>query len=200
MAENPKSILPTLEDVAREANVSTATVSRSLNRSGKVTDATRQKVMSAVERLGYMPNFGARALAAKRTQTIGAIIPTMENAIFARGLQAFQETLNEQGYTLLVSSTGYDPQREAEQIKTLLARGADGLLLIGYDRDEALYEHLEMRGVPYLISWAHRRDEGHPAIGFDNFQSMVELTELVLRKGHRKIAIISGVTEKGRCV
>lgn len=195
MTEVSNSILPTLEDVAREANVSTATVSRCLNQSGKVTDETRQRVMSAVERLGYTPNFGARALAAKRTQTIGAIIPTMENAIFARGLQAFQETLNEQGYTLLVSSNGYDPEREAEQIRTLLARGADGLLLIGYDRDETLYEYLEMRGTPYLISWAHRKDDRHPAIGFDNFQSMLDLTELVLEEGHRNIAIISGITQ-----
>jgi len=195
VSQVPKSILPTLEDVAKEAGVSTATVSRCLNESGKVTKETRQRVMQAVERLGYTPNFGARALAAKRTQTIGAIIPTMENAIFARGLQAFQETLNEKGYTLLVSSTGYDPDKEAEQIKSLLARGADGLLLIGYERDEELYTHLELRNVPYLISWAHRPEEGHPAIGFDNFQSMLELTEFVLKKGHRRIAIISGVVK-----
>ncbi len=194
MTQVPINMLPTLEDVAREANVSTATVSRCLNRSGKVSDDTRLRVMEAVDRLGYTPNFGARALAAKRTQTIGAIIPTMENAIFARGLQAFQETLNEKGYTLLVSSTGYDPEKEAEQIKTLLARGADGLLLIGYDRDEALYRYLETRNIPYLISWAHRSAESHPAVGFDNFQSMLELTQIVLDKGHREIAIISGLT------
>lgn len=195
MPQVSKNILPTLEDVARAAKVSTATVSRCLNQSGKVTKDTRDRVMQAVERLGYTPNFGARALAAKRTQTIGAIIPTMENAIFARGLQAFQETLNEKGYTLLVSSTGYDPEKEAEQIRTLLARGADGLLLIGYDRDESLYNYLETRDIPYLISWAHRPGEEHPAIGFDNFQSIFELTELVLKKGHRQVAIISGFTK-----
>lgn len=194
MTQAPKGILPTLEDVARMANVSTATVSRCLNQSGKVTETTRDRVMQAVELLGYTPNFGARALAAKRTQTIGAVIPTMANSIFAQGLQAFQEKLNEGGYTLLVSSTGYDPQKEAEQIKALLARGADGLLLIGYDRDEYLYDFLEARSVPYLISWAHRPEKDQPAIGFNNFQSMLELTELVLKKGHRNIAIISAPT------
>lgn len=149
--------------------------------------------MEAVEALGYTPNFGARALAAKRTFTIGAVVPTLENAIFARGLQAFQEGLNERGYTLLVSSAGFDPDREAEQIKTLLARGADGLLLIGYDRNQKIYETLATRQVPYLLSWAHRASEPHPAVGFDNYQSMFELTQTVLENGHKKIAMISGI-------
>lgn len=83
--------VPTLDDVARAAGVSTATVSRCLNSPERVVEQTRKRVMSAVEALGYTPNFGARVMAAKRTFTIGAIIPTMENAIFARGLQAFQE-------------------------------------------------------------------------------------------------------------
>nr|WP_308425489.1 LacI family DNA-binding transcriptional regulator [Tateyamaria omphalii] len=187
--------LPTLEDVARVARVSTATVSRCLNRPGQVSDSTRDRVMRAVEELGYTPNFGARALAAKRTFTIGAITPTMENAIFARGLQAFQETLNEAGYTLLVSSTGYDPQREAEQIRNLVARGADGLLLIGYERDPDIYAFLEARKVPYLLSWAHRPEEKHPAVGFNNCKSMTELTKAVLAEGHREIGIISAQME-----
>ena len=89
--------LPTLDDVAREAGVSTATVSRCLNAPQMVVETTRARVLEAVDRLGYTPHFGARVLAAKRTYTIGAIIPTMDNAIFARGLQAFQERLSELG-------------------------------------------------------------------------------------------------------
>lgn len=87
--------IPTLDDVARASGVSTATVSRCLNAGNKVSKDTREKVMKAVDALGYTPNFSARAMAAKRTFTIGAIIPTVENAIFARGLQAFQETLHD---------------------------------------------------------------------------------------------------------
>ena len=73
------------------AGVSTATVSRCLNAPDKVVERTRVRVLEAVRELGYLPNFGARAMVARRTNTIGAIIPTMANAIFARGLQAFQE-------------------------------------------------------------------------------------------------------------
>ena len=88
---------PTLNDVARKAGVSTATVSRCLNSPDRVIESTRTRVMEAVRELGYSPHFGARVLAAKRTNTIGAIIPTMEHAIFARGVQAFQEELRAHG-------------------------------------------------------------------------------------------------------
>lgn len=187
--------LPTLDDVAKRAGVSTATVSRALNRSGKVSDETRERVMQAVDLLGYTPHFGARAMAAKRTTTIGAIIPTMENAIFARGIQAFQEKLHALGYTLLVASNAYQPELEAEQIRALVARGADGLLLIGYERDEAIYEYLDKRGVPTLIAWSFSKQIQRPAIGFDNRASMRALADKVLSMGHRHVGIISGIVQ-----
>jgi len=185
---------PTLHDVAREAGVSTATVSRCLNDPDRVIESTRLKVMAAVERLGYSPNFGARVMAARRTRTIGAIIPTMENAIFAQGLQAFQETLRDQGYTLLVASSSYQPQIEDEQIRSLVARGAEGLLLIGYERDPAVYRFLQTQEVPALITWAYRDTSNPPSVGFDNRAAMRALAEEVLRLGHRRIGVIAGTT------
>jgi len=146
---------PTLDDVARLADVSTATVSRCLNDPEKLSKSTRERVQAAIKTLGYTPNFAARSMAAKRTFTIGAIIPTMENAIFARGLQAFQEELDRRGYTLLVSSTGYRPEAEEKQIRNLVARGADGLLVIGHDRDPALYDYLKQQRVPVLVTWSY---------------------------------------------
>lgn len=183
--------LPTLADVATRAGVSTATVSRCLNSPGQVQERTRDRVMTAVQDLGYSPNFGARALAARRTNTIGAIIPTMENAIFARAIQAFQEELHASGVTLLVSSSSYSPEIEEEQIRTLVARGADALLLIGHDRSPAIYQFLENRGVPVLISWAYDPAITRLSIGFDNRRAMAGLAAEVLRLGHRTIGIIS---------
>ncbi|MEH6644080.1 LacI family DNA-binding transcriptional regulator [Sulfitobacter sp.] len=192
----PSRSIPTLDDVAKKAGVSTATVSRCLNSPERVVQTTRKRVMKAVDALGYTPNFGARVMAAKRTFTIGAIIPTMENSIFARGLQAFQEALHTRGYTLLVSSTAYRPEVEEEQIRALVARGADGLLLIGHERDPALYRYLERQAVPALIAWAYAPDMQHPAIGFDNRAAMRLLAEEVIARGHRRIGVISA-TVKG---
>jgi LacI family transcriptional regulator len=151
--------------------------------------------MTAVEKLGYTPNFGARVMAANRTFTIGAIIPTMENAIFARGLQAFQDALRERGYTLLVSSSAYRPELEDEQIRALVARGADGLLLIGHDRDPEIYRYLERQAVPVLVAWAFVAGSPQPAIGFDNRAAMQALARRVIGLGHRRIGVISGVVK-----
>ena len=185
--------IPTVQDVAIAAGVSTATVSRCLNEKQKVSLKTRERVMEAVERLGYTPNFNARAMAAKRSHTIGAIIPTMENAIFARGLQAFQETLHQLGYNLLVSSSAYQPKLEAEQIRELVARGAEGLLLIGYERDQAIYDYLDRRSIPTVLAWASSPDKAYPFVGFDNKAAMRGLADKVIEMGHRRIGVISGV-------
>lgn len=186
---------PTLEDVAQLAGVSTATVSRCLNSPDRVVEATRQRVTDAIETLGYTPNFAARVMAAKRTFTIGAIIPTMDNAIFARGVQAFQEALHARGYTLLISSSAFRPEAEKEQIRTLIARGADGLLLIGHDRDPEIYAYLDQQKVPALVAWSYIPDAALPSVGFDNRASMRALAEEVIGLGHTKIAMISGYTK-----
>ena len=186
--------LPTLADVARHAGVSTATVSRCLNAPDRVQTATRDRIMQAVRDLGYSPNFGARALAAKRTDTIGAIIPTMDNSVFARGLQSFQTALVDHGMTLLLASSAYRADLEETQIRTLVARGADGLLLIGHDRDPKIYDFLALHRVPVLVSWVHDTGQPRPSVGFDNRKAMAAMTAAVLDRGHRRIATISGLT------
>jgi LacI family transcriptional regulator len=185
---------PKVDDVAKLAGVSTATVSRCLNTPDRVSEETRKKVEVAVEELGYTPNFGGRYLASNSSKTMGAIIPTMENAIFARGIQAFQEVLANSGITLLISTSGYDPEREFEHIQTLISQGAEGLLLIGAARPKKTYEFLERRNIPHVIAWNHRWDRKHIYVGFDNYFAMQELTNTVLRMGHRHIAIIAGPT------
>ena len=185
----------TLHDVARMAGVSTATVSRCLNSPQKVVKETRDRVDAAVQTLGYAPNFAARAMAARQSHTIGAVIPTMDNAIFARGLQAFEEELTRHGYTLLVASSAYKPDREEAQIRALAARGADGLLLIGHDRADDIYAFLAGRQIPAVISWAFKADAPVPCTGFDNRAAMRALARDVLDHGHRRIGMIAGITK-----
>lgn len=182
---------PTLMDVAKLAGVSTATVSRCLNAPDQVVEATRKRVREAISELGYAPNFSARALAARRTRTIGAIIPTMQNAIFAHGIQAFQEELSLRGYTLLVASSSYLAEREETQIRTMAARGVDALLLIGYDRSGEINQFLKEREIPVAVAWNFVPENPLPAIGFGNFDAMVELADEVIRLGHRHLAMIT---------
>ncbi|WP_108882816.1 substrate-binding domain-containing protein [Anderseniella sp. Alg231-50] len=183
--------LPTLEDVARAAGVSTATVSRCLNEPGKVSEKTRERVMQAVSKLNYSPNFGARAIAANRTGIFGAVIPTMENAIFARGIEAFQKSLVEKNATTLVASSAYDPEQEAQQIRTMVARGADGLLLIGTERRPEIYDFLSDRNIPTVIAWACAADKDRSYVGFDNRTASEHLVSRAIGMGHRTFACIS---------
>ncbi|WP_108485015.1 LacI family DNA-binding transcriptional regulator [Oceaniglobus ichthyenteri] len=186
--------IPTLHDVAQMAGVSTATVSRCLNFPTQVAKPTRERVMAAVAELGYSPNFGAKAMASRRTNTIGAIIPTMENAIFARALQAFQEELRGHGYTMLVASTSYRQDIEEEQIRSLVARGADALLLIGHARAPEIYQFLETQGVPALVTWAYEPALKQPSVGFDNVAAMQKMADAVIDLGHKRLALISADT------
>lgn len=186
--------LPTLNDVARRAGVSTATVSRCLNLPDRVRPETRARVEAAVAELGYTPHFIGRALASNRTNTIGAVIPTMENAIFARGLQALQDELSASGVTLLVATSHYDTHREADQIRALLGRGVDGMILIGEARPEDTYQLLQERGVPFVLLWSYRNDCPHRCVGFDNRAAARRMAERVLELGHRRIAMVAGVT------
>ncbi len=189
----PDKPAPTLEDVAKRAGVSTATVSRCLNTPERVVEKTRARVFAAVKALGYTPNFAARVMAAKLYFTIGEIIPTMENAIFAKGLQAFQEVLHDHGYTLLVASSAYQPEIEEEQIRTLISRGADGLLLIGHDRPPSAYDLLERQNVPAVVAWAFDPQARAPSVGFDNRAAMAAMTRQVLDLGHTRLGMISGI-------
>lgn len=185
---------PTLSDVARRARVSTATVSRCLNEPNRVVPETRERVLRAVEELAYTPHFGGRVLASRKSDTVGAIIPTMENAIFARGIQAFEEVLASEGFTLLVASTNYDPARELEQVKKLVSRGADGLLLIGWDRPREVFDFLKSREFPTVIAWNIRRNDSLLCSGFNNRHAARNMAERVLQYGHRSIAMIAGIT------
>lgn len=154
---------------------------------------TRARIEAVVAELGYTPHFGGRALASNRTNTIGAVIPTMENAIFARGIQAMEDELSDRGVTLLIATSHYDDEREARQVRTLLARGVDAVALIGRSRPDSVYETLRGRGVPCVTLWSVDAEGGPPFVGFDNRAAARAMAELVLAYGHRRIAMIAGI-------
>ncbi|MGA9409325.1 MAG: LacI family DNA-binding transcriptional regulator [Roseobacter sp.] len=186
---------PTLEDVARLAGVSTASISRALNDPDKVAQATRKKIDDAIEQLGYTPNFGGRALASNRTNTVGAVIPSMANAMFASGVQAFQEELAKEGVTLLVATTGFDAAQEFQQIRSLVGQGADGLLLIGNERPQSTWDFIDKRRVAHVVTWCSSTRDGELCVGFDNEQAAGDAARRAMDMGHRRIAMICGITD-----
>jgi len=190
-----KTDRPTLEDVAQRAQVSTATVSRFYNSPEKIRPAMRMRVETAIAELGYTPHGAARALASQRSNTIGAVIPTLDNAIFATLAQTLQKELSAQGKTLLLAASGYDPEREHEQIENLIVRGVDSMMLTGEARDPAAYVLLKRRGVRYANTYVHHPDSIHPTIGFDNRRAMHKVIGYLHDLGHRSFGMIAGIAE-----
>jgi LacI family transcriptional regulator len=184
-----------LADVAQLAQVSTATVSRALTCPDKVKPATAMRIRQAVQELGYVAHGAARALASRRTHTIGAVFPTLDNAIFAKTAHALQKTLDDAGYTLLLASHEFDAEIEARVTRALIERGVDGLVLLGATHHPGVMRMLDTQQIPYVLTWALDAGARHPCIGFDNRAAAVRMARHLLDLGHREIAMISGVTE-----
>jgi LacI family transcriptional regulator len=182
-----------LDDVAAYARVSTASVSRVLNGVATVSADVRVKVEQACEALGYVPNGAARALAASRTMTIGAVVPTIENVGFATAVSTLQSSLKSAGYTLLLASSNYEASAEFNEVRLLLSRGIDGLMLVGGDHDPRLLPLIAQHGVPFVETWT--LTSGRPCVGFDNVAAAYALADHLVGLGHTHIGLIAGVTD-----
>lgn len=179
-----------LSDVAMRAGVSTATVSRVLNGTAPVTEEVMERVRHACQDLNYVPNGAARALSSRRTRTIGAIVPSIENAGFAVAIGALQRRLDAAGFSLIVASSDYDPAAELKEAELLISRGIDGLMLVGGEHHADLVPMLLKHGLPFVETWT--LSGIHPCVGFDNVAVARRLAEYLLDLGHVDIAVIAG--------
>lgn len=183
-----------LIDVARLAGVCNATVSRALSRPASVSAATQKRVVAAALQLGYVPDGAARALRAQRTLTVGAILPTLDNLLYAKATHALQKALDESGYMLLLACHDFDLANEVKVTRSLIERGVDGVVLIGAEHADELFALLADCGIPYVLTWALDASGRHPCVGFDNRIAATRVANYLVDIGHREIAMISGVT------
>jgi len=185
----------TINQVAKMAGVSTATVSRALNKPDTVSEAVKKKIERIIKRIGYIPNAGARSLMLKRTGSIGVIVPTLDNAIFAQGLEEFQRQLSQSGYQMLVASTNYDPEIENQQMRNLLLQGVEGIAMFGSSQKLELIRLLRTRKLPYIHIGTLDTPLNGYAAGFDNKKAIQLGVEYLVQVGHRNFGMIAGKTE-----
>ncbi|WP_299689850.1 substrate-binding domain-containing protein [uncultured Tateyamaria sp.] len=174
--------------MAKAARVSASTVSRYFNHPELLKPATRKKIDSAVRRTGYIRNRAAQTIHGIRSGTIGVLIPTLDHAIFAEVVQAFSETVEAQGFTILLASHGYDLQREYAILRKFLEHRVDGVVLTGLDHDEAVFQLLDSQDIPCVLMWNYAAQSRFPAIGADNELAGQMIAAHVLALGHRRIA------------
>lgn len=185
----------TINQVAKMAGVSTATVSRALNKPETVSEALKKKIERIIKKIGYIPNAGARSLMLKRTGSIGVIVPTLDNAIFAQGLEEFQRQLSQSGYQMLVGSTNYDPEIEYQQMRNLLLQGVEGIAMFGSSQKLELIRLLRTRKLPYIHIGSLDTPLNGYAAGFDNKKAIQLGIEYLVQVGHRNFGMIAGKTE-----
>lgn len=179
-----------LADVAQLAGVSTATVSRVYNEPGKVSAEVQQRVRDAARELNWIPNAAGRALASTRTHIAGCIIPTLDNHVFASQVAGMQAVMAAHGITLFLGCANYDPEQALTQVSAMLARGVEAVSVVGEVYPPELFELLKTRGIPYVVTYAYRKDSPHCCIGFDNESAFAKLTRHLLDLGHRDFGVI----------
>jgi LacI family transcriptional regulator len=186
---------PTIYDVAREAGVSTATVSRALNDTGQIAPATRKAIEEAVERLGYRPNTIARSLVTKSTQTIAFLLPDITNPFYAALVNGIQQIALESDHTMLLCTTEGDPEREEEYLSLLRAKQVDGALVDGLVLPPDRIAQFVEDGFPIVCLDRDINSKSVPLVQVDNKRGARLATEHLLELGHERIAHVAGAPE-----
>lgn len=181
--------------VANAACVSISTVSRSFNHPDLVKPATRKKIDRAVRKLGYIRNRAAQTMHGIRSGTIGLVVPTIDNAIFAEVIQAFSDSVDARGFTILVASHGYDLEREYAILRKFLEHRVDGVALIGLEHSEETYQLIESQNIPALTIWNYDTASRLSCVGADNHQAGRMAALHLIDLGHREIAVVFPPTD-----
>jgi len=186
----------TLRDIAEIAGVSVSTVSRVLNGKSekhRISADTKQKVVSAAERLNYRPNQLARGLRLQKTQTIGLICPDISNPFFANISRSVQIHAYENGYSTLVGNTDENIETEIEQIGLLKSKGVDGFVIMPVGLESCHIEELLQDNVPLVLLDRCFDDLKTNSVVVNNFKGAYMATEHLIKYGHTRIAIIQGL-------
>jgi LacI family transcriptional regulator len=182
----------TIRDVARRADVSVASVSRVLTGAGAVTEATRKRVMEAVEALQYVPHSGARSLSTSKTNTVGVILPDLFGEYFSELIRGMDLAARSLGYHLIVSSSHDDAEEASAAIRSMRGR-VDGLIVLSPHLGAANLAASLAGRLPVLLMNGGA-DAGRPSIVVDNHGGAVAAVEHLIATGRRRIAHIAGPT------
>lgn len=183
---------PTMNDVARRAAVSKATVSHVINNTRFVEEATRQRVLQAIMELGYRPNNVARSLTTRRTGTIGMIISDASNLFFGEMLRGVEDILQPENYGLIVCNTDETLERESHYLELLLRHQVEGIIAAATSQPWIELGQAKVQHTP--IVFVDRAFEGlqGPYVGVNNFRGAYLGTRHLIECGHRKIGIVAG--------
>ena len=182
----------TIYDVAREANVSMATVSRVVNGNPNVKPATRKKVNEVIERLGYRPNAVARGLASKKTTTVGVIIPDISSIFYAELARGIEDIATMYKYNIFLSNSDANQDKELHLIQTMLGKQVDGVVFMSSNITDEHIEELQKSPVPVVLAGTVEDTEQIPSVNIDYKQAVQDAVAFFKENGHERIAVVTG--------
>lgn len=182
----------TIYDVAREANVSMATVSRVVNGNQNVKPATRKKVLECIERLGYRPNAVARGLASKKTTTVGVIVPDISKSYYAELSRGIADIATMYEYNIILSNSDKRATREVELLEDHLGKQVDGLIFMSDSLSDEIRSEMATANVPIVLAGTLGDDTDLPTVNIDHEEAAYEAVRKLIKNGHERIIHLSG--------
>ncbi len=181
-----------IREIAKRAKVSTATVSRAINRVPTVDPVLAKRVWKVVDELGYFPNTQARALVSGKSRIFGLIISEITNPFFPEIVQVFERIAVENQYEILLTSTGHDPKRVQDAVRRMIERRVEGVAVMTFGMEEGLLDDLKLRGVPLVLADVGLSRPQVSNIRVDHLHGIGQAIQHLTALGHRRIAFISG--------
>jgi LacI family transcriptional regulator len=183
---------PNIQDVAKLANVSIATVSRVINNQGGVHRATKEKIQKAIDELGYIRNAAARTIKRKETNTIGVIVPDIKNPFFPLVMAGIEQRAREKHYFTILSSTNESPIIEEKIVKNFIERGVDGVIITTANENGDHLKLLHDQKIPIVAVDRNIKRFEVDTVLVDNVKGSYQAVQHLILQGHEKIAIICG--------
>src|SRR5690625_2649852 len=185
----PENETITIYDVAREAGVSMATVSRVVNGNPNVKPTTRKKVLDVIDRLDYRPNAVARGLASKKTTTVGVIIPDVSNLYFSSLARGIDDVATMYKYNIILANSDQNDEKEIKVLNTLLAKQVDGIIYMGDKITDELRAEFSRTRTPVVLAGTVDPDEQVGSVNIDYKESTKESIAMLLSNGHERVGM-----------
>lgn len=179
-----------IKDVAREAGVSIATVSRVLNDVDVVNEDTKKKVKDAIEKLGYRPNIVARSLKTQKTRTIGILIPDISSQFYPEVVRGTEDVANIYDYNIILCNSDSDLEKEKEYLRVLKEKMVDGVLYMSSSLEMEILELIKELDLKTVLVVTSDKEKTFPSVSIDNREAAYDATMSLLAKGNKKIAYI----------
>jgi len=188
-----------MQEIAVKADVSLATVSRTIHSPHLVKLETREHIREVMSKYHYVYNVTASDFSKRRSSVIGVIIPTTKGAIFSNSTQIIQENAQEKGFSLIIGNTGYDEKVETALLRQFQERRLAGIILTGFSiGQESVVRELAQSGIPCVVIWETLEDSSLSFVGFNNFKAAYSMTEYLVKLNHQRIGLILGPYTKVR--